>query len=74
MLTHMWMTEQASWQTATTYQLVHSAVLLAASTLPLTGAAHGALGFSVASFATGITLFSGSVSPLYAPLSLGRVC
>lgn len=46
-----------SWQTATTYQMIHSIALLVASTQPATQAC------TVASyaFATGITMFSGSI-------------
>lgn len=50
--------EAASWSTATQYQLVHSvALLFISSRVPLSGAAY----FASAAFATGITLFSGSI-------------
>ncbi|PWN44201.1 DUF423-domain-containing protein, partial [Ceraceosorus guamensis] len=51
--------QQASWQTATIYHLVHSAALLITTTLPI--APSAALTTSAWSFATGITLFSGSI-------------
>ncbi|KAI3626499.1 hypothetical protein CBS9595_001860 [Malassezia furfur] len=50
--------QAASWSTATQYQLVHSvALLFISSRVPLSGAAY----FASAAFATGITLFSGSI-------------
>lgn len=46
-----------SWQTATTYQLIHSVALLVSATQP-TGQAVTVANYA---FSTGITLFSGSI-------------
>jgi uncharacterized membrane protein YgdD (TMEM256/DUF423 family) len=47
----------ASWQTATTYQLIHSVALLVTATQP----ASQAVTVASYAFTTGITLFSGSI-------------
>ena len=53
--------ENASWATATKYQLVHSVVLLVVSSAaPLSGATL----FASYAFTTGIALFSGSIYAL----------
>ncbi|PWN52270.1 DUF423-domain-containing protein [Violaceomyces palustris] len=52
----------AAWSTGTQYQLLHSVALLyTVSHLPIVGVASGPYLYASYAFATGITLFSGSI-------------
>ncbi|KAK0534947.1 hypothetical protein OC842_002490, partial [Tilletia horrida] len=52
----------SSWQTAVSYQLLHSVALLYVSGLK--GGGAGGASFAAAAFSSGITLFSGSIYAL----------